>query len=68
MAGVKLRRVNRLLQIHPVMDMTQEERQAPLILFVAPGRTESQIGTAVLEGEVRRERCPRALSRRYGAR
>jgi len=43
---MELRRVDRLLQVHPVHDVVQEERQGPLILLVTAGSAEREIRIA----------------------
>ncbi len=60
MLGVEGRAVDRLLQVHPVMGMVQEHQGRPLVLLVAAGRAEGEIGFAVLERERRRQCAARA--------
>ena len=47
--GVKGRTVDRLPQVHAVMDVVQKHQQRPLVLLVAAWRAEGEIGPAVLE-------------------
>src|SRR5436309_10328873 len=61
---VEFRTVDRLLQIHAVMDMVQKELRRPLVLAVAAWRAEGHPGLAVLQRERRRQRAARALARR----
>src|SRR5256885_8360101 len=60
---VEAGRVDRLLQIEPAVDMTEEEVQRPLVLLVAARRPERDVRLAAAERERRRERRPRALAR-----
>src|SRR5437899_6917988 len=56
--------VDRLLQIHAVVDMVQKELRRPLVLAVAAWGTEGHPGLAVFQRERRRQRAARALARR----
>src|SRR6476646_10465781 len=47
MLGVPSRRVDRLLQVQPCVDMAQEELRGPLVLLVATGRTPGHVWLAV---------------------
>src|SRR6185437_4800273 len=58
------RRVDRLLQVHAGVDVTQKELRDPLVLLVATGRTPGEIGFAVAQRHRRRQRRARAFSRR----
>ena len=49
MGGAEGGRVDGLLQVHAAVDMTQEEIENPLILLIAPRRTERHVGLAVLQ-------------------
>ncbi|MCY1513454.1 hypothetical protein D9M68_479550 [compost metagenome] len=67
MHGVGHGEVDRLLQIQPVVDVAQEEQQLPLLLLVAAGRAECQVGLAVAQRQRGRERGARPLARRQRA-
>src|SRR5215471_16945755 len=62
MLGMPGRRVDRLLQIEPGVDVAQEELRDPLILLVAAGRTPGQVRFAVTQRHGRRKRGARTLS------
>ena len=64
MLAVEGRAVDRLLQVHAVIDMVQEQQQRPLVLLVAAGRAERHIRLAVAEREPRRQGGARPLARR----
>src|SRR5579864_2685019 len=57
------RRVDRLLQVHPEMDVREERVERPLILLVAARCAEREIRLAVARDERRRERRPRPFAR-----
>ena len=66
--GVELRRVDRLLQVQPSIDMAEEDVERPLLLLVAAGRSPGEPRLAVAEREARRQGrarpCTRAERRR----
>src|SRR5262249_53029193 len=62
MFGMPGRRVDRLLQIEPGVDVAQEELGDPLILLVAAGRTPGQVRLAVAQRHGRRKRGARTFS------
>ena len=51
MVGVEVRRVDRLLQVLPQVDVTQEDVQRPLLLLVAAGRAPREVRLAVAKRE-----------------
>jgi hypothetical protein len=57
--GLEHGRVDRFLQVHPVMQMAQGESQGPLVLIVAAGRTEHHVGRAVAQYQIDRQRRAR---------
>src|SRR6185312_7242704 len=65
---IELGAVDRLLQIHAVMDMVQEKLGGPLILAVAARRAESHRRLAVPERQGRRQRAARPLAGREARR
>ena len=48
---VEGRRVDRRLEVQPVDGVGEEEGQRPLVLLVASGRSEGEVGLAVAERE-----------------
>src|SRR5262249_60581790 len=64
MLGMPGWRVNRLLQVHPGMDVAQEELRGPLILLIATRRPPHEIGFTVAQCQARRQSRPRPLTRR----
>src|SRR5919197_3988260 len=62
MLGVPRGSVDRLLQIHPGMNVAHEQLRRPLILLVAAGRTPGEIRLAVAQRERGRERGARPLA------
>src|SRR5437762_4990016 len=66
MVGAERGRVDRGLEVVTEDGVPEERVQRPLVLRVAAGRPEGEIGLAVAEGERRRERGARALARREG--
>src|SRR5215831_13468316 len=62
MLGMPSGRVDRLLQIHPGMDVPHEQLSGPLILLVAAGRTPGEIRLAVTKRERGREGGARPLA------
>src|ERR1700759_1749245 len=63
--AVPRRRVDRLLQIHAAMDVSQEHLRDPLLLLVAARRAPAHGRFAVAMGERRGEGCARPLARRH---
>src|ERR1700733_7717596 len=61
--GVEFGAVDRLLQIHFVMDVVQKQLQRPLVLAIAARRAERHVGRAVLERQARRQGAARAFPR-----
>src|SRR3546814_8725877 len=49
MLAVERGRVDRFLQVQPMMQVAQKEDQRPLILLVAAGRAPGEVGLAVLQ-------------------
>jgi len=47
MLGVPGRRIDRFLQVHPGVDVAQEELGDPLVLLIATGRAPGEIRLAV---------------------
>src|SRR5262249_55609096 len=64
MIDVERRGVDRLLQVHAVVGVMEEQQERPLLLLVAARRAERQVGRAVPEGERGRERGARPLAGR----
>ena len=62
MVGVELGRVDRLLQVHPEIDVAEERVQRPLLLLVAARSPPGEVGLAVAERQTRAERRARARS------
>src|SRR4051794_6705978 len=63
MLRVPGRRIDRFLQVHPRMDVAQEELCDPLVLLVASGRTPGKVRLAIAQRQGRRQCGARALSR-----
>src|SRR3546814_7379543 len=57
------RRVYRLLEVQPVMDMPEEELERPLVLLVPARRAESHVGAAVSRDQRRGESRSGPLAR-----
>ena len=57
---VPLRRIDRLLEVQPTVDVTDEDVQRPLFLLVAAGCAVGEPWRAVAEDEPGRERRSRA--------
>ena len=53
MLCVEVGRVDRLLQVHPAVDVTQEHVQRPLLLLVASGRAVREPRLAAAQNEPR---------------
>ena len=66
--GVPGRRVDRLLQVHPAAQVTQQEEQLPLVLLVATRRPTGHHRLTVAQHQRRRQRGPRSLARRQRGR
>src|SRR5262249_23657518 len=66
--GVVLRRLDRLLQVEPEVDVAEKRVQRPLVLLVAAGCAEGEIRLAAARGHRRRQRRPRPLPRLQRAR
>src|SRR5438477_1457676 len=62
MVRVEVRRVDRLLQVQPAIDVLEEDVQGPLVLVVAAGRAEGEVGVAAAKGERRRQRGARPFA------
>src|SRR4051794_34355227 len=62
--GVPLGCVDRLLQVQPAVDVTEEDMERPLFLLIAAGRPPREPRLAVAQCEARRQRRPRPLARR----
>ena len=63
MLGVEVRRVDRLLQVQPPVDVVEEDVQSPLLLLVAAGRAVREPRLAVAQDEPRRQRRARPRAR-----
>jgi len=59
--GVERRRVDRRLQVEPVVDMAQKEHERPLILRVPARCAEREHGLAVAQRQERGESRARAF-------
>ena len=62
--GVMARRVDRGLEVEPVMDVGEEGVQRPLVLLVAAGCADRETRLAAAGGQRRRERGPRTFAGR----
>src|SRR5277367_1779463 len=60
--GMKSRALDRLLQIHAVINVMHEHQRRPLVLLIAAGSAESECRRTVLERHGRRQGAARALA------
>jgi len=51
--------VDRLLEVHPEIDVSDERMEHPLLLLVAAWRSPGEVRLAVAEGQARAERRAR---------